>query len=208
MNHVNQLKRPQSRLARMITATSLVIMFFAQTGSVFAHGVLEVKNTDGMVVGWLLNKIPDSLYATYLTPDGYLLTLSGIGSTSNSALVAPTRLVYESDDCTGQAYVENNASNSQLQGEIFQIGINKDSLHARMDRGVKAFAKVVASQKIEDAVCKQIVAQNANTIVVEEVQPTDYGITESISGTWRVNIETFDVQLPNLISCNGFESCP
>lgn len=207
--------RPDSNSTRHILNRCLIQVLFLfvlliQASPGFAQKSLELRNNSGMTVGWLLNKISDSNLTTYLTPDGYLLSIYDNGNTSNSTQTAPTELMFESEDCTGDAWIKSSETSSRLDGEIFQVGDSMDSLHARMPRSGPSLGRTINSEKSGDGDCLTILVPGDQTVIqVEEVDPLAYGITESISGVWRVNGHNFVVvNNSEVISCDSFESCP
>lgn len=174
-----------------------------------AQDNLAIKNGQGQTAGWLVQKILDTPFSIYLTADGYLLTLANNGNVSNSLQLSPDRLVYLEAACGGAPWLETS-SGASLKGEIIQVGGSLSSLFAKLPRPSTSFSREIRSEKILDGVCEDLNAPvNLSAFEVEEADPADYGITKSqISDVWRVASPSWEVQRSELISCDGFESCP
>ncbi|MFC1796148.1 hypothetical protein ACFL1V_03530 [Pseudomonadota bacterium] len=189
----------------------IAIIFILVSGSCLAQASLVMKNGDGKTIGWLLSKHPELGEYQYLTPDGFILTLSWRHWVTTSNPDTPDKLLYELSDCDGQAWV--NQSFYRF-GEIYQLdGAQATDVFVRQDlTNAGSFSIDVASEKGTTGACINIVEPYADAgRRVEQIDPVEYGLMEHPNQgihAWIVFGPNKVVEKPELISCDGFESCP
>jgi hypothetical protein len=122
----------------------------------------------------------------------------------------PAELLYESDDCSGDAYIENLGLNRDPASEVFPQGFDTHSVVvAAGGASAVTFNRLIASSKDRARSCLPLgVAQEVLVSAAFEIDPTALGLVHGpsrweIAGTLRVELER-----SNLIHCNGFEACP
>lgn len=187
---------------RFVAVMALVLF----TGSCFAQAGLALINDDGKIVGWLLAKNAGQHSSQYMTPDGYIMSVNSGGYVETTGNIIVTELLYQSADCSGQAYIKTEF----LSSEIVHLGSDRTNpVFARTDHSGTNFVKSMQSNKTPQGVCVPWgIPDDRNVIRTTEIDPLDYGIKESVSGLWRVHISRREVQRPEIISCSGFEGCP
>ena len=185
------------------TAVLALLLF---TGSCFAQAGLALINDDGKIVGWLLAKNAGQYSSQYMTPDGYIMSVNSGGYVETTGNIIVTELLYQSVDCSGQAYIKKEF----LSSEIVHLGSDRTNLvFARTDHSGVNFTIPMQSNKTPQGVCVPWAnPEDRNVIRTTEINPEDYGIKEAINGLWRVHIQEREVQRPEIISCSSFESCP
>jgi len=183
-----------------------VIAFLLFSASCFAQAGLALINNDGKTVGWLLAKNAGQYSSQYMTPDGYIMSVNSGGFVENTANSIVAELLYQSADCSGQAYIMFEF----LTSEIVQLGSDRtNSVFARVDHSGTYFTIPMQSHKTPQGSCAGwVTPEDRKVLRTTEINPIDYGIKEAINGLWRVHIQSREIQRPEIISCNGFESCP
>jgi len=185
-------------------AAVMALVLFS--GSCFAQAGLALINTDGKIVGWLLAKNAGQHSSQFMTPDGYIMSINSGGYIENTGSIIVSELVYGSTDCSGQAYIKTEF----LSSEIIQLGVDrKSAVFARTDHSGNNYIRSMKSNKTPAGTCVTwVTPENRSVMTTTEIAPLDYGIKEAIGGYWRVHIQSREVQRPEIISCDGFESCP
>ena len=178
-----------------------------------AQASLAVKNADGKVAGWLLDKInPDRV--KLLTPTGFVLTMTSGGLVVNSADMRVDRLLYEDLECKGPAWAEVPPVWIFVRGEVLQMGSTGSGIFFTVPWNFFATQSEplgLVAQITEDGNCTPAPQPFAPQVtLVDEINPADYGISENpVTSDWQVKPpHTYEVVQPNGLFCNGFESCP
>jgi hypothetical protein len=202
--------RAQRETFMAIFRITAVIFLFVFSCACFAQASLVLKNTDGKTVGWLLGKSKGSYEYQYLTPDGYILSINGIGALTSGINTQFSELLYESNDCQGEPRIRATELGYEGLGEIVQIGNLFSPLFARLPYAANPIIRTIRSAKAPPGVCTALGAPEDLVIWIRvlEVDPLTYGITEDQISRWRVSIGSQEVQRPDIILCDGFESCP
>jgi len=204
-------------------------VFFAlltalSAGSCFAQGSLSLTNGEGKFVGWLLGKIPQTQNIQLLTPQGFVLTISGGGFIGNSMNVTVSRVLYEQapcpeepcdrNPCGGQAYIEPEPLVA-LRGEILQLGDYTGDVFVAMPwqpNGGIAELLTLVGEKGADGACVELTTPPTEIQAmwqVNEIDPADFGIRKiDPYPFWAIpGPQTYAIERPDGVFCSGFEGC-
>ena len=186
-----------------------VIIFLLISSSSFAQASLALINADGKTVGWLLGKSEGLYEYQYLTPDGFILSINGIGALTSGLNQEFSELLYGLENCEGEPRILATELAHEGLGEIVQIGDLFSPLFVRLPHASNPIPREIKSAKKPSGECLN---QTPSTLLiwinVVEVDPLAYGITADQIDRWRVDIGSREVQRPEVISCDGFENCP
>jgi len=124
---------------------------------------------------------------------------------------------YESSDCTGQAYVNGSDTDplTGIGGHIFRV--THVNFPATPTFAVSAWGAAMRRKTIfifsegKPNACnfRDFIQQVSDYIPVKQIDPTIYGLKHLFGTQWGIK-GPVDVQLDtsDIISCDGFESCP
>jgi hypothetical protein len=124
---------------------------------------------------------------------------------------------YESFDCSGQAYVDGSDTDplTGIGGHIFRV--THSNFPATPTFAVSPWGAAMRRTTIlifgegKPNACtpKEAIQQISNYIPVKLIDPAIYGLKQIIGSQWGIK-GPVDVQLDtaDIISCDGFESCP
>lgn len=197
----------------MLKRVVLTLMLMAFGATCLAQASLAVKNRDGQVVGWLLDKREPELVKMF-TPTGFIMTMNSGGVIKNSSNTVVDRLLFDNLQCSGQAWVEVPPAWIFTRGEVMQMGGTTSRVFFTMPWGFvqnPAEPLGLVAQREEDGECIPAPPPIEPLVTrVNEINPADYGISEHPgSAIWRVRgPHEFIVQQADGVFCSGFESCP
>ena len=150
-----------------------------------------------------------------MTHDGYLITVStALGAVGAPTGSMPDTLLFTGTDCTGSAYfaIKNDWMRSR-DGQIIRIGPLPGDLF-RIEWGQSEAIEAYSMLAFFEPQCIPLEEPllEPEAVLATSVTPGVYGISliETESGFVRGFQPPFttSVDKPNIISCNGFESCP
>ena len=192
---------------KIVVATVFLIassFSFGQTSFALIDG-------SGKTIGWLMDK--EGAYLRAITPGGLIVTMiADTGVLTTLDFNMPAELLYESIDCSGQAYIERLGLNKYPAMEVFPLASDVSSwVVAAGSSEVINLTRTIRSSKDKNADCLALqVEQEMAVNLASEIDPAQLGFERAPTGTrWDViSPLTMKVERSEIISCNGFESCP
>jgi hypothetical protein len=203
---------------------SLRVLFLV--GLVFqaqADVTISFADSDGDPIGTLVQTIGPNIQL--LTDDGYLVIVNQSNGTLHPiARISPWMFFYESNNCTGQAYVSlPDPERFYYGGQIIQVGhITGDS--PQDDLASKGFGRVEwgtmpidvsGKSYLNPATTDGCVAlekgeESPGAIPITEIDRTEYGIDLIDKGMqgYKPPLSRTVSNTHDAVFCSSFESCP
>lgn len=174
-----------------------------------AAKTLVLQDGDGNRIGELLYEQGGSLPAmVVLTTQNDLVRVDApSGALSQGNL---SRLNYESNDCSGQAFIATPTDGSGLLetgGQVVRAGTSQPAVFARVDWFAEPRNIYLRSIGVPES-CQPADIPVFPAIPVTRVDPALYNIQEISFDTWGIKptMQIF-VEQPDTVFCSSFEDC-